>query len=222
MMKRFSHLGPEGKAWGRRAHLRPTTKGDPVRRHLSLLCGLLPLVATAAVVSCSSSTPTATDSGATTTGTMAAAPTATAARVPVVTKPATVEKVDKSKLPAKAQNAKYGSAISTDEQDCINAVVYQSALDDPTLADDAGRLAGVTGASMVVCVSQDKIAELLTEDLKGKATGDQIACLKREITGADAQSLATFLGALVLQEPTIVAAVSKALDASCGTSLATT
>jgi hypothetical protein len=194
-----------------------------VRRSLLLLCGLL---VAAAVPGCSSSGNNATDTTAapamttTTASSGTSAPGGMAAKVPTVTRPANVEKVDKARLPAKAQAANFGNVFTADEQDCIYYVIYRSVESDASLATNDAQLAGVTGASIVACVAQDKIAALLTADLAGKVSDVQMACLQREINGADAESLAIFLGGLVINEPTIVASVSKALDQACSTNLA--
>jgi hypothetical protein len=188
-----------------------------VRRLLALLSGTL--LATAALAAgCSSS-----ETGSPTpdnTGTRLSSTSVTAGSIPKVTKPASVTKVEVVQLPAKAQTARWGSAISQDEQDCINYVIYKAVEDNPGIASDDYLLAGVTGGSLVACVTQEDLAALLTEDRKGKATETQIDCVKQEIVAADPQSLAVFLGGLVIQLPSIVAGVSQALDASCGTSLA--
>jgi hypothetical protein len=192
-----------------------------VRRHLALLSGAL--LATAALTAGCSSTDTGSPTPDNSTESSRASSTSiTPGSIPKVTRPANVTKVEVVQLPAKAQVAQWGTAISQDEQDCINYVIYKAVEDDPTIASNDYLLAGVTGGSLVACVPQENLAALLTEDLKGKATDTQIACVKQEIVAADPQSLAVFLGGLVIQLPSIVASVSQALDATCGTSLATT
>jgi hypothetical protein len=195
-----------------------------VRRSLPLVCGFL---VAAAAAGCSSSGSNATDTTAApamTTSTAGSsgtsAPGGMAAKVPTVTRPSNVEKVDRGKLPAKAQAANFGNVFTTDEQDCIYYVIYRAVEGDQSIAANDAQLAGVTGASIVACVAQDKIAALLTADLAGKVTDTQLECLQRQINGADAESLAIFLGGLVINEPTIVASVSKALDQACSTNLA--
>jgi hypothetical protein len=192
-----------------------------VRRSLVLLCGLVMLAGCSSSNNNASVTTTAAPMATTTTTAASGGSTPSGmAAVPPVTKPTNVEKVDKSKLPAKAQAANFNNVFNEAEQDCIYYVVYQTVENDPTIAANDAQVAGVTGAAIVACVPQDKIAELLTADLQGKVSVDQMVCLKREINGADAQSLSIFLGGLVINEPTIVGSVSKALDASCGTNLA--
>jgi hypothetical protein len=139
-----------------------------------------------------------------------------------VTKPVTIEKVDASKLPAKAQKAAAIPSITTDQQDCISYTIYQVALSDPTKVEDDTFIAGVTGGAVVACVPQDKIGELLTADLKKQTgtTDEQVACVRSAITSADATSLATFVGALVADLTVVTQAVFKAIDGACGTKLA--
>lgn len=186
-------------------------------RHLiAVLCGLT--IAAASACNSSDTTSSTTTTEAPRTSSTEVVP----GSVPAVTRPENVEKVDPAKLPARTQAIKWGTSVSQDEQDCVNYVVYRTAEENPAVAADNNQLAGVTGAAMVTCVPQEKVAALLTEDLKGKATETQIDCVKQQVVMAEPQALAVFLGGLAIEEPTIIASVSQALDAACGTSLAAT
>ncbi len=147
----------------------------------------------------------------------------TAGTAPKVTRPANVEKVDKSKLPSKAQKADSKlSGLSSDESDCIDFVVVTSIESDPEMATSDEQLAGLVGASIVACVPQATIASGLTEALKSvdsSITDTQASCIQGDIAAAEPDSLAILIGAIVIEEPTILKAVGAALNDKCGTNL---
>ncbi len=142
-----------------------------------------------------------------------------------VTKPSKVEKVDKAKLPTKAQSADKLQGLSGEEQDCIDYVVYETVTGDPTLAESDLSLAGVVGGSIVACVPQEKIAVGLTADIKSSPVGaglteEQEACLTTSFAKTSSDTLATIIGALAINEPTILTQAATELDSLCGTKLA--
>lgn len=142
-----------------------------------------------------------------------------------VTKPTKVEKIEKSKLPTKAQAADQLSGLSTDEQECIDYVVYETVTSDPTLAESDLALAGVVGGSIVACVPQEKIAQGLTADIKASSAGasitsEQESCLNSAFMRTSNDNLAVIIGALAIKEPTILTQAATELDAACGTAIA--
>jgi hypothetical protein len=188
-----------------------------VRRHQLVIGGTL-VAALLAAAACSTGGETA---GPGTSEEQRISATAVSnASIPVVTRPETIVKVDPADLPAKVQAIRWAPTVSQDEQDCVNLVVYRTVDADPGLASDESALAQVTGRAVAVCLAQDKVADLLTQDLAGKATDEQIACVKNEIVAADPKSLSIFLGGLATGDEHLVASVAKALDVSCGTTLA--
>jgi hypothetical protein len=193
-------------------------------RHLIALLSGLALAATACSPSESSSPTTTTTEAQRTSSTAVVRGTAPAApgpvSVPPVTRPRTVSSIDRSQLPPPVRDIRWGTTFSAEEQECIDYVIYTVTSETPDVAADTGTTAGVTGAAMVVCVPQEKIATMLTDDLKERATPEQIECVREQIVMADPQAVSVFLGGLAIDEPTIIASVAQAVDATCGTKLA--
>lgn len=177
------------------------------------------LVASVAACSSSNNASTTTTSAAANTTTSAAKTSDTkAAGKTTVTKPATIEKIDKSKLPAKAQNTPKDLNLTQDESDCIDYTIYKVYLDDPSTSTDDATLAGVAGGSIAACVPQDKIAEGITAAIKSggaSLTETQLSCIKNEIATTDQQSLAVFLGVLITQDETLMKPFQQALAQAC-------
>lgn len=184
----------------------------------------------AGAAACSSSNTTSTSSGnSSTTATTAkssggdsggGSATTKAKSSTSVTKPDKVEKVDKSKLPSKAQNIK-SADLTQDESDCIDYVVYTTVSNDATIADNDAQLAGVVGASMVACVPQDKIASAMVDLFKsaGLSLNDtQATCVKNFIATANSDGLAIVIGALLINEQTILAQADAELKQACNLS----
>jgi hypothetical protein len=194
-----------------------------VRHLIVLLCGLA-LAATACGSSDSSSPATTTTEAQRTSSTAVVPGTAPAAAgpvsVPPVTRPRTVSSIDRSQLPPPVRDIRWGTTFSAEEQECTDYVIYTVTSENPDMAADTGAMAGVTGAAMVACAPQDKIAAMVSEDLKAQATPEQIECVQQQIVMADPQAVAVFLGGLAIDEPTIIASVAQAVDATCGTKLA--
>lgn len=161
--------------------------------------------------------------GGNTTTTKAGGSSGSTKSAPKVTKPSTVQKVEKDKLPAKTQNATNKvTGLSADESDCIDYVVFTTIESSPELADSDEALAGVVGGSIVACVPQATIASGLTgavKEVDSSVTDTQAKCIEDDIAAADPEALAILIGAIVIEEPTILNAVGQALNDKCGTSL---
>jgi len=167
-------------------------------------------------------TTTAAASGSTTAKTNTTKATTTGTNK--ITKPTKVEKVEKSKLPTKAQAADQVSGLTTDQQDCVDTAIYTTVASDPTLADNEANLAGVIGGSLVACVPQDILATGITAGIKSSSGGanltdTQVACIQQSLTTANPDGLAVVIGAAVINEPTILAQAATELDTACGTKL---
>lgn len=178
------------------------------------------LVASVAACSSSNNASTTTTSAAANTTTSAAKTndTKAASGKTTVTKPATIEKIDKSKLPAKAQNKPKDLNLTQDESDCIDYTIYKVYADDPSTGTDDATLAGIAGGSIAACVPQDKIAEGITTAIKSGGTSlteTQLSCIKNEIATTDQQSLAVFLGVLITQDDTLMKPFQQALSQAC-------
>lgn len=150
-----------------------------------------------------------------------------AKKTPTVTKPASPQKVEKDKLPAKAQKADQFAGLTEDEKTCIDYVVYTAVTDDPSLAADDASLAGLTGATLVVCVGQEKIAADLAQEIQKSnpsVTSEQASCIQQGVASSDPQNLAVFIGILALNDPELTKTVGQgfatAVDEKCGTKLA--
>jgi hypothetical protein len=140
-----------------------------------------------------------------------------------VTKPAKVEKIDKAQLPSDTPSLPASWEITSEEEDCVYTVVYEYT-QDPTNATDDATLSGVLGGAMAACIDQDSLAAGIVASVAEAApelTATQLSCLEGEIAGADTESLAVFLGAVIyegegaeeLQQPFL-----EALDEACGLS----
>lgn len=174
-----------------------------------------------------SSTPSTTTTASTTAAAAAAtsAPPTTAAtkgstpsKSPTVTKPTKVEKIDRSKLPTKAQNSPKNLNLTSDESDCIDFVIFKTYEDDPSMGTDDATLSGVAGGAIAACVDQDKIAEGITTAISTGGTSltdTQLTCIKNEIAATDKESLAIFLGVLITEDATLMKPFQEALSNAC-------
>jgi len=171
-------------------------------------------------------TTAASSSGSTTAKTNDTKATTTGSGKTNVTKPTKVEKIDKSKLPTKAQTADQGiSGLTTDQQDCIDYAIYTTVSADPTLADNEAQLAGVIGGSIVACVPQELIATGITQGITSSSgganiTSEQATCIQNTLTTADPNDIAILIGGTIINEPSIIVGAASALDSACGTKLA--
>jgi hypothetical protein len=140
-----------------------------------------------------------------------------------VTKPAKVEKIDKSDLPADTPALPTDFELTSDEEDCIYTVILEYTEDPSNEVDDA-TLAGVTGGAMAACIDQDKLASGITASVAEAAPQldeTQLSCLEDEIAGAPTEDLAVFLGAFIYEGPGAEAMQEPfltALDDACGLS----
>ncbi len=168
---------------------------------------------------------TAASGGSTTAKTNDTKATSGSTKTPV-TKPTKVEKVEKSKLPTKAQSADQVSGLSSDQQECVDYVIYTTVTENPSLADSELALAGVVGGSLVACVPQEALATGITAGIKSSAgganlTSTQESCIQQALATANPDGLAVVIGAAVINEPSILAQAATELDAACGTKLGT-
>lgn len=181
------------------------------------------LVASAACSSTNSSSTTTTAAPATSAPATSAPKTSDtkAAGKTTVTKPATIEKIDKSKLPSKAQAAPKDLSLTQDESDCIDYTIYKVYTDDPSTGTDDATVAGIAGGAIAVCVDQGKIAEGVTAAIKSggaNLTDTQLTCIKNEIASTDQESLAIFLGVLITQDNDLMKPFQEALSKACNIS----
>jgi hypothetical protein len=169
---------------------------------------------------CSGTESTTTSAGTSTTTSSTPNATSKPTNKPTITKPATVEKVDKAKLPAKAQAAPTYFELTQDESDCIDTIVLNVYTTTPGFPTDDATVAGIAGASIVQCVPQDKIANAVVADLKADPGGagltdTQLDCIRTEINAADKDSLASFVAAVAYGQDILLKPFRDALAKAC-------
>ncbi|MFN8038006.1 MAG: hypothetical protein U0Q07_02245 [Acidimicrobiales bacterium] len=121
-----------------------------------------------------------------------------------------------------------GFELTSAQEQCINDQATQAGSDDPSLASNDAKLAGVIGGILVNCVPKPKLADGILIDIKNNPltanlSSSQESCLRDEIIAANDTDLAIFVGIVLYGsqtgDQTLVKPFEDALNSACGTNI---
>lgn len=121
-----------------------------------------------------------------------------------------------------------GFELTSAQEQCIDSQATQAGADDPTLATNDAKAAGVIGGILVNCVPKPKLADGILIDIKNNPltaslSSTQESCIRDEIIAANDTDLAVFVGVVLYGsqtgDQTLAKPFEDALNDACGTNI---